>query len=344
MGNAAVTYSSGLRLARIALGLVERPLGWTYESIAETLGVGHRTVQRYARILQTEFVADNGEPLVERTMRGTKPALRLRSSVAPVQAGLYQYASVMAALRYLPLAHGTVVGDGIDDVLRSIGKDSGLERHTAGPAGLSLSFYHATRGARSYGEQDDVLDELFLAVVRRHVLELEYKPPGRDPFRCRFCPYTMVLYDDGLYLHGQATFEAREGSFTRLLAVERIRDARALRKERFHHPQGYDPAQVFGDRLGVWGGQPEPVVLRFTATVAHLVEERRWPGDATSERQDDGSIELRMAVPVTPELVSFVMSYGTEVEVLAPGSLRGHVAEQVQKLATLYAQENNDDE
>lgn len=344
MGNATVTYSSGLRLARIALGLVERPLGWTYESIAETLGVGHRTVQRYARILTTEFIADNGEPMVERTMRGPKPALRLRSSVAPVQAGLYQYASVMAALRYLPLAHGTVVGDGIDDVLRSIGKDSGLERHTSGPAGLSLSFYHATRGARSYGEHDDVLDELFLAVVRRLILELEYKPPGRDPFRCRFSPYTLVLYDDGLYLHGEAIIEGRKGSVTRLLAVERIHDARAVRKERFLHPPGYDPAKVFGDRLGVWGGAPEPVVLRFAPSIAYLVQERRWPGDAATDLQADGSIELSMSVPITPELVSFVMSYGTDVEVLAPILLRSRVAQQAQQLATLYAQENNDDE
>ena len=64
-------------------------------------------------------------------------------------------------------------------------------------------------------ELDELLDDLFLAVVRRHPVDLRYKPPGREPVECRFEPFTLVLYDNGLYLHGDARFVDRPGMHRR---------------------------------------------------------------------------------------------------------------------------------
>lgn len=336
MSSTSANYASGLRLARIVLGLLQRPLGWSYESIGGTLGVGLRTVQRYARTLTEELVDGAGEPLVERFVRGENPALRLRPDVAPVQVGLYQYAALIAALRYLPSAHGTVVGEGIGDVVDRMGREPSLSRVASDTSSLALSFHHATRGAKSYGDRDELLDDVFLAVVRRHPLSLQYQRPGRRPFTCRFLPYTLVLYDDGLYLHGDAFFDGDVDPRRRLLALERIADVEIDRKDRFSHPAGYDPAAEFKGRLGVWGGPAEPVELRFAPEVAHLVLERSWPGDAVTERGDDGSVVLRMNVARTPELLSFVMSFGAMAEVLRPADLRREVADAAAKMVATY--------
>ena len=338
MSDANANYRSGLRLARIVLGLLERPLGWSHESIAETLGVGQRTVQRYARTLTAELVDGAGEPLVERFERGPMPALRLRPDVAPVQLGLYQYASLLAALRYLPSAHGTVVGEGIGDVLDRMEPDVARSATSS----LALSFHHATRGAKSYGDRDELLDDIFLAVVRRFPLELRYQRPDGRSFGCRFLPYTLVLYDDGLYLHGDALFPGTEDLARRLFAVERIQETRVDRSEHFRHPPGYDPAAEFDNRLGVWGGEVAPVSLRFAPQVAHLVLERHWPGNAVVEEQADGSVVLRMGVARTPELVAFVLSYGERVEVLQPPGLRAEIHEAARQTAALYT--GGDDE
>jgi len=336
VSNATTTYASGLRLARIVIGLLERPLGWSYESIAETLGVGVRTVQRYARTLTSELLDETGEPMVERFMRGEEPALRLRPDVAPVQLGLYQYAALQAALRYLPSAHGTVVGEGIGDVLDRMGKEPALARFSSVTRSLGLSFHHATRGAKSYGDRDELLDDVFLSVVRRFPLAMTYQRPDGRTFDCRFLPYTLVLYDDGLYLHGDAYFDGGEGPARRLLAVERVRSVKVDRSEHFQHPPGYDPAAEFEGRLGVWGGPAEPVALRFDPVVAHLVRERSWPGDATTEELADGSVVLHMNVATTPELKSFVMSYGAHVEVLGPADLRDDIAAAARRMVEAY--------
>jgi len=341
VSSTSANYASGLRLARIVLGLLQRPLGWSYESIGETLGVGLRTVQRYARTLTEELVDGSGEPLVERFVRGDSPALRLRPDVAPVQVGLYQYAALIAALRYLPSAHGTVVGEGIGDVVDRMGREPSLSRVASDTSSLALSFHHATRGAKSYGDHDELLDDVFLAVVRRHPLKLQYRRPARRPFTCRFLPYTLVLYDDGLYLHGDAFF-GDDRPRRRLLALERIAEVEIDRKDRFSHPAGYDPAAEFKGRLGVWGGRAEPVKLRFAPEVAHLVLERSWPGDAVTERGDDGSVVLRMNVARTPELLSFVMSFGATAEVLGPADLRAEVAAAAARMVATYRDGGHD--
>jgi len=342
VSSAQANYASGLRLARIVLGLMQRPLGWSYDAIGEFLGVGQRTVQRYARTLTTELIDEVGEPLVERFTRADQPALRLRADVGPVQVGLYQYAAILAALRYLPSAHGTVVGEGIGDVLERMGREPGLARFASVTSSLGLSFHHATRGAKSYTDRDELLDDVFLAVVQRHPVELEYRRPKGRAFGCRFLPYTLVLYDDGLYLHGDATYEDGSGPVRRLLAVERIQEARVQRGEQFRHPDDYDPAAEFAGRLGVWGGPTELVVLRFAPAVAYLVLERSWPGDATVVEQDDGSVVLTMTVATTPELRSFVMSYGDEVEVVQPPGLRQEIAGIVRRMQATYGGEGVD--
>ena len=342
MSKATTTYASGLRLARIVIGLLERPLGWSFESIAETLGVGVRTVQRYARTLTGELLDETGEPMVERFLRGEEPALRLRPDIAPVQLGLYQYAALLAALRYLPSAHGTVVGEGIGDVLARMGKEPELARFSSVTSSLGLSFHHATRGAKSYGDRDDLLDDVFLAVVRRFPLEMSYQRPDGRSFDCRFLPYTLVLYDDGLYLHGDAYFGDGGGPARRLLAVERVGSVKIDRSEHFRHPPGYDPAAEFEGRLGVWGGPAEPVALRFDPAVAHLVKERSWPGQATIDERSDGSVILRMTVACTPELQSFVLSYGNHVEVLQPAQLRGDIGAAARRMVEAYG--GGDDE
>lgn len=344
MSSASANYASGLRLARIVLGLLQRPLGWSYESIGETLGVGLRTVQRYARTLTEELVDGAGEPLVERFVRGDEPALRLRPDVAPVQVGLYQYAALIAALRYLPSAHGTVMGEGIGDVVDRMGREPSLSRVASETSSLALSFHHATRGAKSYGDHDELLDDVFLAVVRRHPLQLKYRRPGGRAFSCRFLPYTLVLYDDGLYLHGDAFFDGSDGPARRLFALERIHTVEIDRAERFTHPRGYDPAQEFQGRLGVWGGVAEPIALRFAPQVAHLVLERSWPGGAETERTADEAVILRMAVARTPELLSFILSFGPMAEVLGPPDLRREVAAAAAAMVSVYRTDGDEDE
>jgi predicted DNA-binding transcriptional regulator YafY len=343
VSSASANYASGLRLARIMLGLMQRPLGWSYDAIGDTLGVGQRTVQRYARTLTTELVDEVGEPLVERFSRGDQPALRLRADVGPVQVGLYQYAAILAALRYLPSAHGTVVGEGIGDVLERMGREPGLARFSSVTSSLGLSFHHATRGAKSYTDRDELLDDVFLALVQRHPIELEYQRPKGRSFGCRFLPYTLVLYDDGLYLHGDATYEDGSGPARRLLAVERIRVARVQRGEQFRHPDGYDPGKEFAGRLGVWGGKAEKIVLRFAPSVAYLVQERSWPGEASIAEQADGSLVLTMTVAATPELRSFVLSYGDQVEVEQPDGLRQEIVGIVERMQATYGQGSRGD-
>jgi predicted DNA-binding transcriptional regulator YafY len=52
---------------------------------------------------------------------------------------------------------------------------------------------------------------------------------------------------------------------------------------------------------------------------------------------EGGGVELRLTVASEAEMRPWVLGWGAQVEVLAPASLRGHVARSMAAAAQLYA-------
>src|SRR5690242_5098023 len=83
------TYGTGTRLARIVVGLMERPYGWSFEAIQNELRIGERTLLRYLAACRREVVDDRGRPLFEVVRRGSRRMLRFAESVPKIDAAPY---------------------------------------------------------------------------------------------------------------------------------------------------------------------------------------------------------------------------------------------------------------
>jgi proteasome accessory factor B len=66
------------------------------------------------------------------------------------------------------------------------------------------------------------------------------------------------------------------------------------------------------------------------------VAEASWHPTQTVERASDGSLTWRATVSGTIEIRSWILGWGDEVEVLAPGSLREEVAAVLGRAAARY--------
>lgn len=74
-------------------------------------------------------------------------------------------------------------------------------------------------------------------------------------------------------------------------------------------------------RFGVYDGQPVTVKLRISPESVPYFSSRHWHPTEQRTMHRDGSMTLRMLVPVSPELISWVMGWAGSVQVLAPAVL-----------------------
>jgi proteasome accessory factor B len=77
-------------------------------------------------------------------------------------------------------------------------------------------------------------------------------------------------------------------------------------------------------------------VLRFTPDAARWVEETPWHPSARSTKLDGGSIEVQLRVASEVEMRPWVLRWGSNVEVIAPASLREYVSATLRKAAAQY--------
>ena len=77
-------------------------------------------------------------------------------------------------------------------------------------------------------------------------------------------------------------------------------------------------------------------MLRFAPGVAARVREATWHPTQTVETEPDGSLRWRATVSGTIEIRLWILSWGDDVEVLAPAALRDDVAATHRRAAEKY--------
>ncbi len=179
------------------------------------------------------------------------------------------------------------------------------------------------------------------AWAERRVVHLDYDPPrqsrygpGSERRRAVVRPYLIEpsLQTHALYLMGWD--ETRQG--IRTFKIERIRDV-ALTTRTFEPPEGGIEASL-GKAWDIIADQDEvEVVLRFAPTIAGRVGEATWHPTQQVRREADGSLTWQATVSGTIEIRLWILSWGDEVEVLAPDALRDDVRATWRRAADQYA-------
>ena len=83
---------------------------------------------------------------------------------------------------------------------------------------------------------------------------------------------------------------------------------------------------------GAWSMMPEGrlynVKLRFLPDVAYTVAQTQWHSTQKVTFENDGSAIIEFRVDGLNEIIWWILSYGDQVQVLAPGILRQRILEK----------------
>ena len=88
---------------------------------------------------------------------------------------------------------------------------------------------------------------------------------------------------------------------------------------------------------GIFAGAPKDwAELKFSPMRAGWVKHEIWHAQQQGQLHADGSYTLRVPYADERELAGDILRFGSDVEVMAPTSLRQHVTTQAQQLVRLY--------
>ena len=184
----------------------------------------------------------------------------------------------------------------------------------------------------------DHVHALTRAWAERRVVTIDYEPARYQPDSARrqaiVRPYLIEpsLQTHALYLIGWD--ETRNG--LRTFKIERIRDV-AVQPRTFEPPEGGWVANALRLAWDIIADQPPVEVdLRFAPSVAARVGEATWHPTQVIEPETGGSLRWRATVAGTIEIRLWILSWGDEVEVLAPSELRADVAATVRRSLARY--------
>lgn len=108
--------------------------------------------------------------------------------------------------------------------------------------------------------------------------------------------------------------------------------------EKFEYPKNFDVDEMYKNSYGVIvnTGKPEEIILSFDP------EQRKYLGslqihnsqEVIVDNADEFRIKLRMYVTI--DLVKEILSYGEDVEVISPASLKKNILNRYKKAIKLY--------
>ncbi len=323
------TYSQASRILQIYGALANARGGLTLAELEERTGVTRRTRPRDLVVLQDDFLID----AVEVDDRGRKrwrllpagPSSTVsftRGELAALQLGR----SMLAFLEQTEL--GGDMRSAFDKVTSRLGgQDGALDRKL-------YALPDAPPTEASSERYDDLLNEVLSALLREQQLELDYPPASDQPAETlRLDPLTLVYFRGRLYLVARIVGGERVKPF----ALHRVADARWLRGAPASVPADYHPASFFSSSFGLFtGGEPTTVRVRFEPGPARYARERRWHESQGVVDHADGGCEMRWQIPLTPDLESWLLSFGEGARVLEPAALRERLAQRLTAAAAAY--------
>ncbi len=293
------------------------------EHIAELEPDKEVSIRQIQRDLRT--ISESGVPLHEEregtTIRWSLP--RHAHVVRPLPIDSSEILAIHMLKGALAAFKGTRVERDVENLKRKLEK--------AAPGTIFLEKDIAadyTPGRYVTAVNDAAMEKIVNAIVDPHWDRVTYRSVDASKprtFVVSFC--RLVNHAGRLYV---AAWHPKYEQYITLAAdridhVERANDVtdpiHEFREDRYR-----------SGRFGVYDGDVATVRLRIDAGAASFFMSREWHPTQTFTRRRSGDVDLTMHVPLSPELVSWVVSWSDVLAILGPKRLQDECRRKVARL------------
>ena len=217
-----------------------------------------------------------------------------------------------AELAALRLAADAILGSA-DAVRAGMMKLAAEGGRPSGPSGGGRIAWGADIAA-----EQPLLGPLYAAVLERSPLRFDYQRAGSDSPEARLVePYSLVHRRGHWYLVGRD----RNRDAVRSFKVSRIRSAPQTQPGTYDLPPRFDAGvHLAGEAWELGGEEPGTATIRFSESLRWWAEQNF--SAAFAREGPDVALEVEVSVANIDALVSWIIGFGGEVEIVAPAGVR----------------------
>lgn len=285
-----------------------------------------RTVQRDLRVLQDSD--ESVETFLESKQKFYFIPREVRAG-APVNIGSNDILSLHILKAHLETFRGTVVEEQTKELERKL--------EELAPSNVYASeslFWNKNIGQYDYTNYDSIIRRLIKYIGENKWVKMQYHPlKNLDKSEEHICIMkSLFTYFGYLYV---AAFDIKHKKYV-TFAVHRIDSVDALDEIPKVKVPKFNYKNYFKNRFGVYNGPHKLIKLKIKDEYLHYFENRFWHATQKFKKQADGSTILSMSVPIVPDLISWIISWGEMVTVVSPKELKKRVKKKLEKTLKNY--------
>jgi proteasome accessory factor B len=187
-----------------------------------------------------------------------------------------------------------------------------------------------------------LFEKLAQAVLECRELRFDYREIDSQEWEARSLrPFHLAAFEGGWYLIGYDLDRKARRTF----AIQRMKSIRVL-MTKFLRPADFKVTDHLGGSFGVWHrpedtGKSHRVTLRFKGWAARMVSERRWhPSQQinwiSQKEEKEEVLDLIMELSSFEEISRWILSWGSQVEVIEPKALQDTILASVEATRKIY--------
>lgn len=179
----------------------------------------------------------------------------------------------------------------------------------------------------------ECFQEVGVALLKRKRLEITYYARSSDQITEReISPQRLIFYRDNWYLDAYCHLRKELRSFS----VDSIKRA-LITNNKADEISDKQLQDYFSESYGIFSGKAsQRAKLKFNSAKARWVANETWHSQQVGEFDKEGNYILEFDYNQDPELVMDILKHGSDVEVLAPASLRKRIKDELKKALTSY--------
>jgi len=230
---------------------------------------------------------------------------------------------ILDAIRVLRLFKGEPMYDWARAILMQV--EAGVFDYNSSPL-VSFQNNPDLKGIQLFGR-------LLQAIATKRVLRISYTPFGKDTYTERIYPYHLKQFNDRWYLIAQAIGYDSYGHY----ALDRIDSFEEIALPYKETDVDFD--EYFNDVIGVTvpeDSEQENVLIKVDNNRYNYIRTKPLhPSQDIIEEADDYTI-ISITVKINRELISLLLSFGEDIEILSPATLRDVFARKINAMNSKY--------
>lgn len=181
---------------------------------------------------------------------------------------------------------------------------------------------------------EQIFNAIFEATRTGKTVNFNYRSISRQEYIARsFDPYKVLCQKGNWYVIGYCHTHERFNVY----ALSRMKNLE-ITKNSFEIKPEFNIKDYIDPEFGIWLSEKstKKIELLFSSKINTYILERVWHVNQECHQNDDGSVYLSFESNQLEETFHWVMSFGSEVQVLNPPELKQKIVEEIEKLTSLY--------